>query len=50
MAEAVDHLAVCAYNAFVVGGTAWLVWHGWSPWWFLAALFFLSRSSLRAGE
>ncbi len=38
-------LAVCLYNFAIVAGTVWLVWHGWSGWWFLAALFFLARSS-----
>lgn len=48
MSDAVDHITVCLYNAFVVGGTAWLVWHGWSPWWFLAAPLFLASSSKKA--
>lgn len=44
-ARAIDHVVTGAYNAFVVGGTAWLVWHGWSGWWFLVALLFVARSS-----
>jgi hypothetical protein len=45
MSRAIDHVCVTIYNAFLVAGTAWLVWHGWSPWWFAAALLFMSRSS-----
>lgn len=37
-------LSVCAYNLAVIAGTAWLVWHGWSPWWFLVAVIVLASS------
>lgn len=29
---------VLAYRIAVLTGCAWLVWHGWSPWWFLLAI------------
>lgn len=33
---------VLAYNTFIVAGTTWLVWHGWSGWWFLLAVMFMA--------
>lgn len=29
---------VAAYNLVVLVGCAWLVWNGWSAWWFLLAI------------
>ena len=41
-ASVVGVLACHAYNITILGGCAWLVWHGWSPWWFLFAICVLS--------
>lgn len=31
------YVACLSYNAFLLGGTAWLVSSGWSAWWFVPA-------------
>lgn len=38
------NVVVCIYNLAVLAGTAWLVHHGWSGWWFLFALLCLMRT------
>jgi len=37
------NIMIILYNAFIVGGTAYLIAiHDWSPWWFIVtALFFM---------
>lgn len=41
-------VVVTAYNAFLIGGTAWLITQGWSPWWMALALMF--TKSIRTGK
>jgi hypothetical protein len=36
---------VLTYNIAVLAGTAWLVWHGWSAWWFLFSVCCLASVS-----
>lgn len=38
-------LAVLFYNAAILVGTTWLVWHGWSGWWYLLAIVLMASTS-----